>query len=241
MNASTNTLCVLLLAGGIGSRMQSVVPKQYIKLGDMPIARYSFDIFLSMPEVIEIVVVCSAEHKQYFENHSSDHITVTFAPPGPLRQDSVYSGLTSMRSAAELVCIHDAARPYINTKMIRNVLHAAQETGAAAAAVKVKNTIKQADSNGLVVKTLPREHLWEVQTPQIIKKTLLLDGFAASREKPSIVTDDVSLIELLNQPVQLVEGCYKNIKITTPEDLSFCQSLLMGYKTIATQNSKVVC
>jgi len=218
-----NKICVVLLSGGIGSRMGSTTPKQYLELGNKPIAKYSFERFASMAEVCEIVVVCNSDYEELFAIHSSKHLLLTFARPGVRRQDSVYNGVQAIRSDADFICIHDAARPFITIASVEKLFEAAKVNGAAALGVKVTSTIKESDDLGYVVKTHPREYLWEIQTPQIIKKNLLLEGFALADKLQATVTDDVSLIELLNLPVKLVEGNYNNIKITTPEDLKLCQ------------------
>lgn len=214
---------VILLAGGSGSRMGTSVPKQFLSLKGKPIVSYSFDVFCSLPEVVEIIVACAPEYRHFFK---SSHIPIHFASPGERRQDSVYNGLQALTHPSSLVCIHDTARPFINPKMIRHALSAAYQHGAAVVGMPIKFTLKESDSEGLVRKTLPRSKIWEIQTPQVIKKELLQSGFAIAKEKNLTVTDDVSLVELQNLPVQIVEGAYSNIKITTPEDLIIAEAFL---------------
>lgn len=219
-------LGVILLAGGMGTRMDSPVPKQFLLLEGKIIARYSFDLFLALPEIREIVVVCDPKYRHHFtlNNETPTSTPVLFALPGERRQDSVFNGLQQLSS--ELICIHDAARPLINNDLIRRTLIAATQHGAAAAGMPVKFTIKEIDSEGFVTKTPPRAHLWEIQTPQTITVDLLRQGFVLANKNKLTVTDDVSLIELLNHPVQIVEGSYSNLKITTPEDIPLAIKLL---------------
>lgn len=222
---SQNKICVLLLAGGIGSRMGSLIPKQFLQLDGKPIALYSFDAFASMAEVTEIVIVCAEEYQHLFSPASSTQV-ITFASPGIRRQDSVYNALKAMRADASLICIHDAARPFATVEMAKLVIASAKESGAATAAVQVKYTLKESDAMGRVIKTPNRTHFWEVQTPQVIQKHLLEKGFAHAAQRNLNVTDDVSLIEQLGHPVQLVQGSYRNLKITTAEDLAIAHVLL---------------
>lgn len=206
---------VILLAGGTGKRMSASLPKQYLPLKDKPIVRYSLDLFLSMPCFDEYIIVCDPLYQIYFQDQN-----VKFALPGNRRQDSVFNGLQKVHPDSEYVCIHDSARPFISKEVVENVLQAAFEHQAAVAAVPVKYTIKQGNFNQFVSQTLERSALWEIQTPQIIQKELLHQGFQLAHEDNLTVTDDVSLVELLKKPVKLVEGCYSNFKITTQEDMA---------------------
>lgn len=221
---NTSQVCVILVAGGMGTRMQSTTPKQFLTLHHKPVVRHSYDLFLSLPEVKEIVVVCAPQYHSLFQPTPSN-TKITFASPGERRQDSVYNGLQSMRSASPYVCIHDAARPFIDESLVRRVIQAGSQYGAATAAMPVKFTLKECDDSKFVKKTPDRSRLWEIQTPQVIRTSLLKQGFAYAQERNIEVTDDVSLVELLNHPVKLVEGSYKNLKITTPDDLAFSEYL----------------
>lgn len=214
----------ILLAGGAGLRMGSSTPKQFILLNGISIAQHSLDLFLSMPEIIEIVIVCAPEYRHLIAAKSSG-AKLSFAMPGKRRQDSVYHGLQALTQNPSLVCVHDAARPLITDSLLRKVAFAADQHGAAAAAVPLKFTIKESNAQGQVVHTPDRSRLWEIQTPQIVRLSLLQKGFAHAHHHDLTVTDDVSLVELLGLPVQLVEGCYRNIKVTTPEDLALIQAL----------------
>lgn len=219
-------ISVILSAGGIGTRMKSSIPKQFLPLNNKPIALHSFDLFASMSEVAEIVVVCSPEYRHLFvlPKHSSTRLH--FASPGDRRQDSVYNGFQALTLQNSIVCVHDAARPFITPAIVQHVLAAALEHGAATAAMPVKFTIKEADSNAIVKRTIDRSTLWEIQTPQMIEYSLLQKGFEKMINQNLSVTDDVSLVELLGLPVKLVEGCYRNIKITTPEDMAIAHQFI---------------
>lgn len=206
---------LILLAGGSGSRMKSPVPKQFHLLKNKPIVHYSLELFLDLGLFEEIIVVAHPHYQTLF----APFVSVKFAIPGKRRQDSVYSGLQHVNKEHTHVCIHDAARPFITREQVTAVLRAGQEHGAATLAVPVKYTVKQGYDH-FVHKTLNRNTLFEIQTPQVLKKELLDTGFALVQEKNLEITDDVSLAELLGHPVKLVEGSSFNMKITTQEDMS---------------------
>lgn len=216
-------ISVILLAGGKGTRMGSETPKQFLSLNHYPIARYSFDLFLQIDAVQEIVVVC---HESYHHHFQTALKPIIFADPGERRQDSVFNGLQKVSTKAPFVCVHDAARPFIKRSFVEKAIEEAYNLGAAAIGMPVKHTVKLSYADGLVEATPDRTKVWEIHTPQVIKKEWLVEGFAYAQKKQLTVTDDVSLVELLGKPVKLVQGDYTNIKITTPEDLVFAEMML---------------
>ena len=200
--------------------MGHAIPKQFLPLGEKPIILHSLEIFTQISHIQEIIVVCEEKYQSLFSS-----FPVKFALPGLRRQDSVLNGLQKVSKDIPWVAIHDGARPCISKELVCTLIQEGQTHGAACLATPVRLTIKQSCPENFVRKTLDREQLWECQTPQLMKKDLLARGFAHAREKGLTVTDDVSLVELLNHPVKLVKGCYSNIKITTPEDLISAQQL----------------
>ncbi|RVW44388.1 2-C-methyl-D-erythritol 4-phosphate cytidylyltransferase, chloroplastic [Vitis vinifera] len=193
------SVSVILLAGGKGKRMGASMPKQYLPLLGQPIALYSFYTFSHMSAVKEIVVVCDPSYKDI---------------------------LKAVDLNSELVCIHDSARPLVSTGDIEQVLKDGRLNGAAVLGVPVKATIKEANSESFVVRTLDRKTLWEMQTPQVIKPELLRKGFELVNRECLEVTDDVSIVEHLKHPVFITEGSYTNIKVTTPDDLLLAERIL---------------
>ncbi|KAL7002104.1 2-C-methyl-D-erythritol 4-phosphate cytidylyltransferase [Sarracenia purpurea var. burkii] len=221
------SVSVILLAGGKGKRMGASMPKQYLPLLGQPIALYSFYTFSHMIEVKEIIVVCDPSYKDIFEDTKEKiRVDLKFALPGKERQDSVYSGLQAVDLKSELVCIHDSARPLLSIEDIKKVLKDGWLNGAAVLGVPVKATIKEANGESYVVKTLDRKTLWEMQTPQVIKQDLLKKGFELVNREGLEVTDDVSIVEHLKHPVYITEGSYTNIKITTRDDLVLAEGIL---------------
>lgn len=219
---------VIIVAGGIGSRMGTPIPKQFLPLGGIPLVLHSFHVFAELEEVFEIIIVCDPSYRKYFPHLLSPKIV--FANPGERRQDSVWNGFQACSKASKLICIHDSARPFLLKEDVRAVFAAAREYRAAALAAPVKQTIKQADENGLVVQTLNRSSLWEMHTPQVIDPDLLRQGFEKANQEKMTVTDDVSLVELLHHPVKLVRGTDQNLKVTTPTDLTIAQALYSQLK-----------
>lgn len=218
-----NHVSAILLAGGRGQRMQAALPKQFLLIHQKPIARYSFELFLEMPEITEIIVVCDPEYRHYFNAQTDKKIA--FALPGERRQDSVYNGLQEISNHNPLVCVHDSARPLIDRQLVVRVLNAAAEIGAATVGMPVKFTVKESDGNDFVSRTPDRSLMWEIQTPQVIEYALLKKAFTYALENQFTVTDDVSLVELLHAKVKLVTGSHQNLKITFPEDLSIAAEL----------------
>lgn len=223
------SVSVVLLAGGVGKRMGASIPKQYLELKGKPIATYSMETFAQMDCVKEIVVVCEPEWRPIFDDCYASlkcNVGLKYALPGAERQDSVCNGLQEIDPKSKLVAIHDSARPLITIKDTENCIKDAQRVGAAVLGVPVKPTIKEADADGMVVKTLNRSVLWEVQTPQVIEPKMLVEGFELVKRENLEVTDDVSIIEAMGNPVIITKGCYTNIKVTTPEDMAVAEGFL---------------
>ena len=206
---------LILLAGGKGERFQSPIPKQFLPLKDKPLVLHSLEILLSLDIFSQKIIVCDASYHFIFEKYQN----IIFAPPGKRRQDSVFSALEKIKKSIDFVCIHDAARPYIQQEHILKLIKATQKEKAVALGMPCTNTIKYVDKEGYVQKTLPRSSVWEIQTPQIIAYDLLIKGMQKAKKENIEVTDDVSLIELLQEKIHIIPGCYSNKKITTPQDL----------------------
>lgn len=228
-NGEPHDVSVILLAGGVGKRMGGAVPKQMLTLGGKTILERSLEVLSQLREVSEIVVVLAPSLRDTVAGRACEAAGVIFAEPGVERVDSVASGVAASNGNATLFCVHDAARPLVRREDVERVIRDGWKHGAAVLGVRCKATIKSSEDGQFVEQTLDRSKLWEMQTPQVIDAATLRAGLAMAgkaRDDAVAVTDDVSLVELLKLPVFLTEGEYDNIKITTPEDLLFAESVL---------------
>jgi 2-C-methyl-D-erythritol 4-phosphate cytidylyltransferase len=215
----------ILLAAGQGKRFKSKTPKPFYRLSGRPLLFYSLLQLDSVPAVKEIILLVNPQGRPAvasFLAHAGVKKTVRVVAGGRRRQDSVRNGLNEVSRQADMVLIHDAARPFIDQKIISDVLKRASRTGAAVAGVPVKATIKRVKA-GRAVETLAREELWEIQTPQVFRKELLCQAFR--KWGRVTVTDDASLVEKLGRRVSVVQGSYENIKVTTPEDALIAKAI----------------
>ncbi len=217
----------LVTAGGIGKRMGSDVPKQYLDLNGIPVLARTLLTFERHP-LIDLIVVtvppgdedlCRSKIVAPFRIEKVREIV----PGGARRQDSVYNGLHRL-SDTDLVAIHDGVRPLVERSVIAATIGAAMNSGAALAGVPVRETVKRkTDSH---VETVPRSELWLAHTPQTFQTQLIMDAHRSAEKDGFTGTDDAALIERLGLPVTMVEDSEENIKITTREDLKLARLLL---------------
>nr|CRI42697.1 2-C-methyl-D-erythritol 4-phosphate cytidylyltransferase [Chlamydia pneumoniae] len=206
---------LILLSGGQGTRFGSKIPKQYLPLNGTPLVLHSLKILSSLPQIAEVIVVCDPSYQETFQEYP-----VSFAIPGERRQDSVFSGLQQV--SYPWVIIHDGARPFIYPDEIHDLLETAEKIGAAALASPIPYTIKQRNP----VRTLDRDNLAIIHTPQCIKTEILREGLALAKEKQLTLVDDIEAAEIIGKPSQLVFNKHPQIKISYPEDLTIAQALL---------------
>jgi 2-C-methyl-D-erythritol 4-phosphate cytidylyltransferase len=218
---------VVFLAGGQGTRFGGEIPKQFVFLKDKPIALYSLEVFLRHFLVKEVVVVTRKEYEHLFlPTLKGSHCQYQFAQPGPRRQDSVFNGFKKLSPHHGWICTHDAARPFISTKALDSLFSVREECLAGTLGTPVTSTIKECVSQGWIARTLPRETLWEIQTPQLIERSIMQAGFDCACKKNITITDDVALAELVGKPAKVVQNSPINIKITTKEDLALAEKII---------------
>jgi len=215
---------VVIVAAGSSRRMGGV-DKVFALLGGKPVLARVIDAFQRCKPIDQIVVVLSEQtleqcRRLVAEQQGWSKVT-DICPGGKRRQDSVVAGLGRL-SHCHWVVIHDGARPLLTEDLICQGLTEARETGAAAAAVPVMDTIKVAGDDRLVQQTPPRRNLWAVQTPQVFRFDIIAEAYHRSKQE---VTDDATLVEQLGYRVKLYMGSYDNIKITTPNDLVLAEVL----------------
>lgn len=219
-------LGVVVVAAGKGSRMQSAESKQYLQLGNRPILVHTLELFQSIAEVDEIVLVVGEGDldrcRLYASQYELSKVKQVLAG-GAERQDSVGRGLQALSSDTDWVLVHDGVRPFVSQKQVLSCWYQAMEHEAAVLAVPVKDTIKVVNQAGQIQSTPDRRSLWAIQTPQAFRLALLREAHEQAAAETYIGTDDAMLVERMGVVVQVVEGDYYNIKITTPEDLPWAQ------------------
>jgi 2-C-methyl-D-erythritol 4-phosphate cytidylyltransferase len=224
----SNQVCAIVVAAGQSQRMNGV-DKVLAPLGGKPVLAWSIDALEKSDKVDRIVLVNSQRNKNSVECLVVDQKWTKVADVctgGRRRQDSVAAGLKLLGQCAWVI-IHDGARPLLTPELIDRGLEAAEETGAAAAAVPVTDTIKLTGDDQIVVGTPPRSNLWAVQTPQIFRSTIIKKAYQQAKED---VTDDAMLVEQNGGKVKLYMGSYDNLKITTPRDLAIAELILKQHE-----------
>lgn len=210
--------------------MGGEVKKTYLEIAGLPLLAHTLANLHAIPEVEAIWLVVSPEDVEICK----DAIVVRYefervigvVAGGATRQESVFAGLRALPDSVTHVLIHDGARPFITDRMVRDVLAAAREIGAATVAVPVKDTLKRADAGGRTTETVSREGLWRIQTPQGFRRGLLLEAHRQAESRGIRATDDASLIEAVGGQVRIVPGDERNLKVTTPDDIPLIAAML---------------
>lgn len=218
----------IVLAAGKGSRMQSAVPKQYLELCGKPVLYYSLAVF-EESFVDEIILVTGKDDISYCKEQIVDRYgfqkVTRIIAGGAERYLSVYQGLLAAEGA-DYVYIHDGARPFVDAAILSDAKECVEQYQACVAGMPVKDTIKIVDTEEFAKETPERKYVWQVQTPQVFSYALVREAYDKLMEDQDAysVTDDAMVVEtMLNYPVRLFRASYKNIKITTPEDLQIAE------------------
>lgn len=223
----------LVPAAGMGKRMGAGSNKQYLLLDGVPILAHTLRVFQEAPCVEGIYLVSPEAEIPFCRDEVVQRYGISkvraIVAGGAERQHSVRNGLNAMQGVEpdDLVLIHDGVRPFITADIIRKAAEAAHEFGGAVVAVPVKDTVKLA-RDGVIAETPPREQLWLAQTPQAFRFGLIQEAHARAEAEGFLGTDDASLMEREGWPLRIVMGDYRNIKITTPEDMALAQAFLKG-------------
>jgi len=216
-----SSFAVILPAAGKSSRFRDQhYKKPFAPLDNRPVWIHAAERFVNRDDVKQTILVISAEDREYFQQKFAGNaaiLGVEVVEGGQERSDSVAKALARVREDIDFVCVHDAARPCVAEEWITRVFAAAEKTGAAILAVPVAGTLKQAKPDQTIEQTVSRERLWEAQTPQVFRRDLLNQAYAA--RQGFTATDDAQLVERIQHPVTLVPGSPLNLKITTQEDL----------------------
>lgn len=219
---------VILPAAGRSQRFKhKVYKKPFAMLGDRAVWLHVTDRFVNRPDVKQVLVVVSPEDREEFQFKFGSNVAVLgieVVAGGRERADSVQNALARVKSDIDYVCVHDAARPCLAEMWVDSIFAAAEKSGAAIFAIPINGTIKRVGENRTILQTVPREGLWEAQTPQVFRRELLLEAYAQRGDL--VPTDEAQLVEQLGHPVTVVPGSPMNIKITTQDDLRLAEQAL---------------
>ena len=213
---------------GLGKRFGPDTNKPFHLLLDKPLIVWTLEVFESMDEVREAIPVLKAPDMEtgieMFERYGLSKVK-RIAPGGRERQDSVYNALKLIKDSDDLVLIHDGARPLIDSGIVRTALQNISGFDGVVVGVPVKDTIKEV-ADSIVKRTLKRETLWAIQTPQIFIQRTLVKAYREAMAEKFYSTDDAALLERSGGKVKIIMGSYSNIKVTTPEDIPLAEHLL---------------
>ena len=218
----------IIPAAGQGTRMGSSTPKQFLLLNGQPILHHTLRAFETCGLVNSVTLVMPKNEleqarKRWLENYK---IVKNIVQGGKERQDSVHNGFKAIDADTDIVIVHDGVRPFVTPDMIGRSIEEAQKFGAAITAIPVNDTIKQTDSEDFVTRTVDRNGLWRVQTPQAFQYAILAEAFQKAMNDSYYGTDEGSLLEYAGKKLKIIEGSELNIKITRPEDLILGEGIL---------------
>ena len=224
----------IILAGGTGKRMGAATNKQFLLMENKPIIVHTLQVFEECRAIDGIYLVVNQRdlpviQEEILENYRFNKI-LKLVIGGKLRQDSVRNGLEAIESPCDIVVIHDGARPFIPPSFIEKGIFLMEMYDAVIPALPVHDTIKVISKEGFVVRTLERDSLWHVQTPQTFKYELIVKAYREGTIKKHYGYDDAAFIEHMGKKVKVIEGSPYNMKITTPEDLTIAKGLLLELK-----------
>ena len=238
-------IAVIIAAAGKGTRVGGPVPKQFLKIGGDPVILKTLKAFNALDEVDHIFIVTNEEYIEHCAKIVADNgieKVREIVKGGAERQESVYNALQEVNRicpGVSYVLIHDAARPFVSEQVVRNVIKATAEKGAAVACVAMKDSLRR--MNGEASQGVNRSEYCSVQTPQGFRKADLMEAHDKALREGLQATDDAMLVELAGFPVEVVDGDYQNIKITTREDLPVEYRTGIGYDVHAlTEGRKLI-
>ncbi|HEU5175137.1 MAG TPA: 2-C-methyl-D-erythritol 4-phosphate cytidylyltransferase [Gemmatimonadaceae bacterium] len=218
---------VVIVAGGSGSRVGGEELKQFRWIAGKPMLLHSVQAFMAHPAVVHVVCVLPSSHAAdpppWLFQCDIERLMISLG--GRTRMESVYNGLQDLADEAEIVLVHDAARPLVTDETIDRVIAEARTGHGALAALPVVDTIKEVDARGRVKRTVPREGLWRAQTPQGFPRALLWDAHRRARKEGVDATDDAALVERFGGEVVVVRGSERALKITEAADFARAEAL----------------
>ncbi len=212
----------VIVAAGKGKRMGTDISKQFLPLCGKEILAHTVEVFERAVNIRDIVLVTGADSQQDVKDMVQEYgwnKVVSVVIGGKERQDSVWNCLQAVAEDTEIVLIHDGVRPFVTEDILNHSIETALEMGGCVAGVPAKDTIKVCNGENIAVATPDRSTLWQIQTPQTFRRELIVNAYEKAKDGGFIGTDDASMAEYSGYPVKVIMGSYRNIKITTKEDL----------------------
>lgn len=219
----------VIVAAGKGKRMGTDISKQFLPLCGKEILAHTVETFENAENIRDIVLVTGEDSLQDVKDMAEEYgwnKVVSIVAGGKERQDSVWNGLQAVSKDTEIVLIHDGVRPFVTEEILDLSIETALEMGGCVAGVPAKDTIKVCNGENIAIDTPDRSTLWQIQTPQTFQKERIMKAYETAKMDDFVGTDDASLAEHSGYPVKVIMGSYRNIKITTKEDLLIGEAFL---------------
>ena len=220
----------IIVGAGKGLRMNSTIPKQYLRLNNLPVIAYSLKAFAVCDKIVEMYLVVSEAEAEFCRETILPSLDlakpVTVVIGGKRRQDSVYNGLLAMEGHGGIVTIHDGVRPFVQPSQIAQCITHAETSGACMLGMPVGDTLKRVGSSNIIERTVLRDNMWQAKTPQAFQYQLIRVAHEKAMDEGFTGTDDASLVERYGGQVRILKGSATNIKITHPEDLAIAEALM---------------
>lgn len=223
------TVAAIIVAAGRSERFGGNEKKIFAKVDGQPLFLRSVGLFINREDVSQTILVVSPSDQEEVKSKYGANLGfmgVQLVLGGAERSDSVANGLALVREDAELVAIHDAARPCTTEAMIDAVFSEARKSGAAILAAPLRGTIKRVSEAGVIDETISREGMWEAQTPQVFKPDVIRQAYERRGELDGPITDDAQIVEAFGHPVSVVSSDFTNLKITTRPDITLANSII---------------
>jgi len=221
-------ITLIIAAAGSGSRMKADKNKILLDLEGKLVLERTLDRFSEIKEIVQLIVVAKEDEIEELKNIVSSYsfLNIRVVSGGKTRQESIAYGLNEVATDSNYVIVHDAARPFIKEEYIKGAISMAKEHGASGVGVRVKDTLKKVDAGGMIIETVDRSVVWQIQTPQIFRVDIIKEAYRYASETKYGGTDDCSLVEHLGKKIAMFEGDYENIKLTTKEDIEYAKFML---------------
>ncbi|MCF2950452.1 2-C-methyl-D-erythritol 4-phosphate cytidylyltransferase [Paraglaciecola aquimarina] len=229
--SSKSLYSVVLPAAGIGKRMLSEIPKQYLTIAGRTIIEHTISVLLKHPQIRRVIVVLNPEDAIFNTLPIAQNPKVETTIGGKERADSVLAGLQHLDEQEQWGLVHDAARPCLSLNDISKLIAIAEQGDIGGIlASRVRDTMKRSDTSNTILHTESRENLWHALTPQFFNLTELKYALETAKNDKALITDEASAIEYIGKPVKLIEGQASNLKVTQPEDLLLAEFYLTQNK-----------